>query len=410
MKRLVRKKRLVVMVLGLVGISFWVFQNRWSGSPVNPQYQTAQVGRGMLVSSVSSSGQVATTGRVLIGTNVSGQVQTVYVKNGDSVTAGQKILSLALDSGSTQKSAAAWNSYLQATTQLAAAQAKINSLQSTLFKANQAFVTDKGILNPTAANKADPKYIEESADWLAAEADYKNQQGVITQAQAAVSAAWFNYQLSSPDIVAPISGTVTDLTTIAGMVISAQSSSTGGINPPQTIAAVLTNTLPSVTINLAETDVNKVAEGAKVTVTLDALPGKTYTGKIIGINKTGVVAQGVTNYPATIQMDTAPTDVLPNMSASVSIIVATKDEVLLVPSEAVQTNTSGTYVRVLRNGQVQNVPVETGLTSDTQTEIISGPSEGETVVTNIVTTSTTTTGGQSPFSSTFRFGGGGRGR
>jgi multidrug efflux pump subunit AcrA (membrane-fusion protein) len=88
------------------------------------------------------------------------------------------------------------------------------------------------------------------------------------------------------------------------------------------------------------------------------------------------------------------------MSAQASIITQTKDNVLLVPTSSVQTQNGVSTVSVLTGEVAEQKTVETGLTSGTQTEIISGLSEGDAVITNSLTKTTSKTSGQttSPFS------------
>src|SRR5438270_859843 len=98
----------------------------------------------------------------------------------------------------------------------------MNSLQSALFKANQTFINDKGVSNPSDAQKQDPVYIEENANWLQAQADYKNQAGVITQAQAALTASSLSYQATQDSVVtAPVAGTVANLSVSQGNSVTA---------------------------------------------------------------------------------------------------------------------------------------------------------------------------------------------
>lgn len=390
-----RKRLVAVAAILLIGLSGWYFVGR--KQTTTPQYQTATVEKGTIVSAVSASGQVVVAGRLPILSQASGQVNQVYVKNGDKVSSGQKILSITLDPSAASKNASAWSSYL-------AANAGFYSTQSTMFSKWKTYLdlaTSSTYQNadqsPNDTNRTAAAFHVAQDDWLKAEADYKNQQAVA-------AAAWLAYQQTSPDLVAPISGTVEDLTYVPGMLISSAVSS--GITQSQTIASIVTDALPTITVNLSEVDVNRTHGGAKATLTFDALPGKTYTGKIVGVNKTGVVSSGVTNYPATIQLDAMVPEILPNMSVSTNIIVATAADVLVVPSEAVQSANGQTGVRILRNGQAQTVTVETGLTSDTQTEITSGLSQGDVVITRTAARSGTPTTGQSPFS-TFRFGGAG---
>lgn len=377
-----------IVLFAVLGVLLWFGIPKLTTSGNNqPRYQTALVEIGTLVSSVTVSGTVASTNNVSITTQTSGIVEDVYVKDGDFIESGKPIAKIKLDQSSQQKQTAAWSSYLTAKNTLNTAQAKMNSLQSALFKANQTFINDKGVSNPNDAQKADPKYIQENADWLQAEADYKNQSGVISQAQSALSSSWLSYQQLSDTITAPISGTVSDLTLNTGGVItsSAGSSSTSTSGTSSTssnkVAIIKTDGKPSINVNLTEIDVPKVKVGNKATITLDAMPGKTFTGKVISIDTSGNISSGVTTYPTRIEIDTNFQNFYPNMSATASIITNTKDSVLLVPLSSVQTQGDQSVVRVLKNGIEEQVLVKTGESSDAEIEIVSGLKEGDEIIT-----------------------------
>ncbi len=401
-KFLGNKWRLLGVVLIILALVFggWKIFGQQSNKP---QYQTAQAEKGTLVSSITASGTISTGNSVNITTQASGVIANVYVKSGDSVTQGQKIADITLNLASQQKQAAAWSSYLSAKNNLDAANAKINSLQAAEFKANQTFIND-AVARGLATN--DPTYIQENALWLQAEADYKNQQGVIIQTRAALSSAWLSYSQPSSIISAPISGVITNLNLTSGLPITAQTSSTGN-EVSQTLGTItLEQGSLQAVVNLSEIDVPKINPGQKVTLTLDAFPGKTYTGKVATINTTGVVSSGVTTYPTTITLDTTENRIYPNMAVSATIITDVKNNALLIPSTAVQNSNGQSSVRVMRNGQVSLVPVEIGTSNDTQTEITSGINEGDIVVTGQTggtTNRTGTQGGTSPFGA---FGGG----
>lgn len=399
------KKKVVffVIIIAVLGFGYYKFALQ---RQVTPQYQTATAEKGTLVQSITSSGTISGGNTVSITSAASGVVSQVYVKEGDSVSAGEKIADITLDQASLQKQTEAWANYLTAQNNVNSAQAKLNSLQSALFKANQAFVTDKGIPNPSDANKADPKYIEEQADWQQAEADYKNQQGVIAAANASFSSSWLSYQQYSSSIVAPVSGVISNLTIAPGIQITTTSSSNINATATTTLGTIspATDQLQA-TINLSEIDVTKVAVGQKATLTLDAYTGKTFTGRVSTINTNGTVSSGVTTYPTTITMDETTDKIYPNMGVNATIITNVKDDVLLVPTSAIQTQNGTSTVRVLKNGQIQSVPVETGISNDTQTEITSGISEGDTVVTSVAT-QRTTGATSSPFGRGFGGGGG----
>lgn len=393
---------IIGIIIVIIAVIIW---NRLSSSTNAPQYQTAQLTRETLISSVSESGTVSTANRTSVITQATGQISEVDVKNGDTVTAGQKIAVLTLDVEGLQKQAQAWASYLSAQSNLNQANATLYSLQTQLFQTNQAFVNDTGIANPTDQDKRTPKYIEENATWLAAEAAYKNQQGVIAQAQASLTSAWFSYQLTSAIITAPTNGVINDIIVSPGMQTGSVSTTTTAISS-QAIASIHTSGNPVISVSLSELDVAKVKGGQKATITFDALPNQTFTGKVLGIDTSGAVSSGVTTYPATIQLDLSNDAILPNMSATAHIITDVKTDVLGVPSSAIQITNEQTTVRVLRNGQLTSIPVTTGISSDTDTEITSGLPEGETIVTSVVTPTAST----SPFSGSLRgFGGGATG-
>lgn len=401
---LVKKIILIVLVLAIG----WFSISRILGTNnQEPQYQTAQAENGTLITSVSASGTVSQGSSASVTTQATGIVKEVYVSDGDIVTAGQKIAEITLDTASQQKQAAAWASYLSAKNTLESAKTTIHTLQSDLFEANQKFMNDAVARElPTD----DPTYIQQNADWLAAEAKYNNQQGVINQAQAAVNGAWLSYIQLSSTITAPMAGEVSGLILSPGSSISSsQTDSTSTGNSNQTVATIIAeqSTLQA-TVNLTEIDVVKVEPGQKVTLTLDAFPGKSFTGKVATVNTNGSVSSGVTTYPTTITFDSALDSIYPNMAVNATIITNIKDSTLLVPSGAIQTVNGQSMVRIMRSGQVTQVPVEIGDANDTQTEVISGVNEGDTVITGSATSQTGTGSSQgttSPFGSGF----GGRG-
>ncbi|HVZ67651.1 MAG TPA: efflux RND transporter periplasmic adaptor subunit [Patescibacteria group bacterium] len=401
------KKALAIIVVLLVCSFVYISLTKKSNKPT---YQTAKVERGTLVTSVTASGTVTSGNSTPITTQATGVVSQVYVANGDTVSQGENIATIALDQTSQQKQAAAYSSYLSALNNLNSAKAQMNGLQADLFQANQAFVTDRGVANPITD---DPQYIIEKANWLQAESNYNNQQNVINQAQAALNSASLSLAQTSATVTAPIAGTVSNLNLTPGLPIISSSTSTNNssgsnTSTTQTLGNVTLDNVPlTATVNLTEIDVTKIKVGQKVTITLDAFPDKTFTGRVAAIDTTGSVSSGVTTYPTTITFDSSIDGIYPNMGVNVTIITSVSDNVLMVPSGAVQTQDGVSTVRVLKNGQVQTVDVEVGKSSDTETEITSGLTTNDTVVTGTITTqrSTTTGASTSPFGGNSGFGG-----
>lgn len=385
------KIALIVVILGIG----WFVSRFIGGGQQQPQLATARVEKGTIVSTVSASGNVLTTNIVNVTTQASGVVKAVYVKDGDKVTVGQKIAEITLDKEGQQKNASAWSSYLSAKNSVDSTNVSLYTLQSVMFAANQKFMND-AVARGLATD--DPTYIQQNADWLAAEAKYKNQQAVIDQAKASLTSVWLSYQFTSPIVTAPIAGVISNVGIVSGMVFASQITSTNQTTTsPQRVAVIQNEAKPIVSVSLTEIDVPKVKTGQKVTVTLDSLPDKTFTGKVVTVDRIGTTSNNVTSYPSLIQLDTASSEILPNMAANASLILETKSDVLLIPSAAIQTQAGQSYVRVLRDGREQQVPVEVGLLGDTQTEIISGLSEGDEVVTGTAATQTQQGGGGSVF-------------
>jgi macrolide-specific efflux system membrane fusion protein len=399
------KKRLLVAALVVailvIGIGRIIASRQ---SKVN--YQTAKASKDTLVSSISASGKTMTAGILTINTQASGIVSKVFVKDGDKVYQGQKIAEIKLDSAGLQQSAQSWASYLSAVSSLDGANSSLYTLQSQMFAANQKFINDA-----VARNLAtdDPTYIQEYADWKAAEAKYLNQTNTINQAKAGLSSASISYQQNAPVISVPFAGEIQSLSLVEGMVLSNTSSSTSTSN--QKVAVIKSETNPIVAVDVSEVDVVNIKIGQKATITFDSIPDKTFTGTVATVDREGSTSNNVTSYSVKIKLDTNSEQILPNMAVTANIITDTKSSVLSVPSSALQTLQGQTVARVLRGGKEVNVPVETGIVSDSKTEIVSGLSEGDEVITAVTSTTATSTNRTSVFGgATLRGFGGGGGR
>lgn len=382
------RKILAVIIVIAVGVFFYT-QNK-SAQPV-AQIQTTSVTTGSVISSVSASGLVLSSNFTPVTTLATGIVTQVYVKDGDHVIKGQKIATIELDIAGQKQHQADYASYLSAKNAVTSAQLGLYSAQSSSFAANQKFINDAVARD---LSEDDPTYIQQYADWKAAEGKYNQQSLVIAQSQASATNSYLAYLASSPTITSPISGTITNITLAQGLQLSSGSQ----------VAVIAGIGTPLASFNISEIDVAKLKIGQKATVTLDSISDKTFTGKVVSVDRIGTTSNGVTNYPTIIQFDTEASDVLPNMAATANIIIDSANNVLVVPNSAVTTSSGQSTVRLLNNGVEQIVTVETGLVSDTQTEIKSGLNEGDKVITGSVSTSGSTTiqsGGTSIFSSGF---------
>jgi len=378
----ISRKRVIVAVVFLIVLGFFI-RGRNSGNGEEFQTQTATVVRGTIVSSVSVSGQIITSNIFNITSSATGVVSEVFVSDADEVNVGDKIAAVTLDIVGLQNQAAAYSSYLVAKNTLASSEATYHSLQSDMFEVNQKFIND-AVARELATN--DPTYVQQESDWRAAELKFNNQANVIAQSKVAVTDKWLKYVETKSLISTQNKGKVISLSIAEGMQI----------NESMTVASISSEGFPMATFAVSEVDIVEILPGMKATITLDSIPDKTFTGKVVSVNRVGATTSGVTNYPVTVRFDTSSNQILPNMAATANIIISTKSDILIVPSSAIQTQGNQIQVTVLRLGEELVIPVEVGITSDTQTEILSGLDEGAEVV--VGRTSQNLPEGGSPFS------------
>jgi HlyD family secretion protein len=171
-----------------------------------------------------------------------------------------------------------------------------------------------------------------------------------------------------------------------------------------TTVATLVTAQKIAEVSLNEVDVAKVKVGQKATLTFDAIEGLSISGAVSDIDTIGTVSQGVVTYTVKIGFDTQDERVKPGMSVSAAIIIDMKQDVLTVPSSAVKTQGDASYVEMFdaplvqstgTQGSLSVVPprqqnVQVGLSSDMETEIVSGLKEGDEVVSRTITAKTTT--------------------
>ncbi len=138
-------------------------------------------------------------------------------------------------------------------------------------------------------------------------------------------------------------------------------------------------------ISLNEVDMAKVKVSQKTNLTFDAVEGLNIVGEVSEIDTLGTVSQGVVTYNVKINFDTQDERVKPGMSVSVEIITDVKQDVLLVPNAAIKSQNNTQYVEVMgTNNIIHSQTIETGISNDTYTEITGGLAEGDKVVTQTV--------------------------
>ncbi len=426
-------QKVLLLVIAL-GLGWLAWTQRPSQNATTSTYQTAVAEKGTLVTSITGSGSITVGNSTNLTTSATGVVTKVLVSNGDQVKKGQAIATLELDDDSRAKRAAAWVAYLDAKEAVKTAQKTKVDADIAMWNARQAIFTAQDDIdyknshdtNPTTGKAytdsqrvvVDKTLDQARAAFMAVELKYQNADSEIQSAQAKVATTWQDYGDLSPTITAPVAGVISNLSLAPDVTItqaeSSDESSTTTTVTSQKIGQIDNpNGQFQASVSLTEIDIVKVQANQKVNLTLDAFPDLSFTGKVLAIDTSGAVSSGVTSYPVTILLDQTTARIYPRMAVSATIITNIKDNVILVPSTAVQSSNGSTTVQVMQDGQPKSVAVEVGDSNDSQIEIKSGLNGGETVVTSSVsatsqTSSVRNSNTASPFSSSFGggFGGG----
>jgi macrolide-specific efflux system membrane fusion protein len=184
-------------------------------------------------------------------------------------------------------------------------------------------------------------------------------------------AKWEELYQSTP-LLSPLSGQIVNLPTVPGQVVSTA----------DTIMVMSDHLIVSSSVD--ETDLAQIHLDQDATITLDAYPDQTIPAKVKRIAYQSVLSNNVTTYPVEVWPTKVPAFMRSGMTANVVFNVSEKDDILLVPSEAIQQATDGSsYVlkgAAKKGDKPQTVTVQIGLTDGKQTEIVSGLAEGDKVL------------------------------
>lgn len=276
-----------------------------------------------------------------------------------------------------------------------AATTALANLNTYTGKANTHLST---LLSDTNSLKQDTQSITEKQQSLdetiagADPLDIRNAKLSVTKAQNALQDAQNN--LENYYIRAPFAGT------IAAVNVKRYDSASSAA-----AAATLITSQKIAALSLNEVDAAKVKLGDKATLTFDAIDGLSLTGQVAQIDTIGAVSQGVVSYTVKIGFDTQDERIKPGMTVNAAIITDAHQDVLTVPSSAVKTQSGALFVQafnpplattggsqgVASKIAPQQISVEVGISDDTNTEIISGLSEGQQVVVRTISGTAQTT-------------------
>jgi RND family efflux transporter MFP subunit len=197
----------------------------------------------------------------------------------------------------------------------------------------------------------------------------------LKQAQTAVQTAQTNND--NTQIISPINGTVTAVDNTVGDTVGTA-----------TVITVADLSKRLLTVYIDESDLSKLALGEEVDATFDAIPNQTFKGKITEIVPALTTVDNVPAVQAQATLDdSASSSLYVGLNATVNVINAQANNVLLVPVQALKLLEPGKYaVFIVQNGNLTLQPVEVGLMDQSYAEIKSGLQLGEVVSTGLAVT------------------------
>ena len=347
---------LIVAVL-IAGGCYWYGKSKSENVAV--QHKTATAERGALTTFISGSGNVVVDSSANVDPTITGTVANLAVSVGDKVTKGQFLFDIENDdlSLNANKAYASYISSLQA-------------LESAKASKKEA---SKNYKDASSKNESVMKQKLEAAELSAsvAEENIKN--------------AFQNYQNEKSNyadrrVVSPIDGTVNEVNIKNGDDLSKLSSGTSREVP------VIIGDLGTMKaqVEVSEVDIASVEIGQEATLTFNALDNFTATGKVEKMDSLGTLESGVVTYKVTIAFDSLDSRIRPEMNVSASIITDSKQNVIIVPVNAIKTEGKTYYVEIKNNGVIERKTVEVGLENNSKAEIKSGINVGDTVITQTI--------------------------
>ncbi len=359
------RRSLVLLALLAAGAALlW-----WLGRPQPVAVLTASVGRGTVEATVANTraGTVEACQRTRLSTISGGRIAVLAVKEGDRVRKGQLLMQL-------------WNDDQQAEQALAQAQLetsrrRVVEVCTMAEQARRELARQEGLFKQGFVSEGRLDTVRAEADTRAA--GCATAKADVAQSQARVGVVGAARQRTL--LVAPFDGTVAK---IVGEVGEYSTPSPPGVPTPPAID-LIDDACLYVKAPMDEVDAPKISAGQPVRITLDALPGKSFPGKV---QRVAPYVTAVEKQARTVEIEAVFDDpkaagrLLVGYSADVEVVLDVRSDVLRVPTAALM---QGGKVLVLEGDRLVERAVKTGVTNWEHSEITAGLTGGERIVTSL---------------------------
>jgi HlyD family secretion protein len=321
LKQLFRAR--LIWIVALLVLAALVLYRCTAGGDADPEYQTAQVVRGNVVSKVSTSGSLQAVVTVDVGSQVSGRIQELYADFNSPVKKGELIAKIdpALFDAAV----------VQAQANVQAAKANVTRLTVTAEDAERQAKRAEDVYGQRLISETERDNAVATA--RAARASVEQANGQLAQARAQLEQARTN--LKYTDILSPTDGVVISRAVNKGQTVAASLQAPVIFTIAQDLRAMEVHT------NVAESDIGRLKKDMRVTFTVDAYPGEPFRGSIRDIRNAPQIVQNVVTYDAVIDVANPDLKLKPGMTATVSVVTDRRRDVLSVPNSALRFRPEG---------------------------------------------------------------------
>lgn len=365
------KNLAILTVIATIGVTGYIYYNQ-KNTAEQIHYITEPVIRASINKNVLATGSVRANKRTEVGAQVSGKIQKLYVKLGQTVKQGD----LIADIDSSNQS----NSLSTAEAQLSAYHAQLKSAQVALEVEQSNFNRLNKLYKASSASLSE---LEAAKNTLAStKANVDNIKAQIKSAEISVNNAKTN--LTYTQIISPMDGVIVSVPVSEGQTVNSNQTS-------PTIVQVADLSKMLIKLEISEGDIAQVKVGQKVAFSTLAEPERVYTASIDSVDPalTTLTDNSYTEksgnteavyYYANVSINNTDNSLRIGMTTQAQITIDKREDVLVVPTTVIKKRGKNSYVLVLENGKSIEKPIQLGLSDTINTEVLSGLSEGDKVI------------------------------
>lgn len=394
--RPIRKWLVIAVVVALIGGGFSYYRSKNGDDDQGPQFVTTTLKRGSISLEVTATGNLAPINEVIIGSELSGTVEEVYVDTNDAVKKDQPLAKLDTSKLIQQTE--------RARATLASAKARVSQAEATLRESEASHARLEELHQLSGGKTPSRATMETSLATVArSKADLESANATVAGAEAEVRS--IERDLERTIIRSPVDGVVLTRTIEVGQTVAAS------FTAPQLFTIAEDLKKMELRVAVAEADIGRLTQGQAAQFSVDAWPSRVYTASVKKVSYGSVITNNVVTYSTELEVANDDLTLRPGMTATADIAIAEANDILIVPNTALRfdpvaaaeigkpdqesrtlvqslspgggrrwgrgssaapkggAGSHGPRIWTLKDGEPVEVPVQTGLTDGRFTEV-----------------------------------------